>query len=112
MDETEEEQERGVTIEVTTRYFSTPNRNFTILDAPGHRDFIANMITGAAQANCAMLVIDCQPSQFERGWEGNRATTKEHALLARSLGVTQIIVAMNKLENFDYDQERYELIKA
>lgn len=68
MDETEEEQERGVTIEVTTRYFSTPNRNFTILDAPGHRDFIQNMITGAAQANCGLLIIDTKPKAFESGW--------------------------------------------
>ncbi len=105
MDDTEEEQERGVTIEVTTRYFSTPNRNFTILDAPGHRDFIANMITGAAQANCGLLVIDVQISQFERGWEvreTNQGTTREHALLARSLGVTQLVVAMNKMEAVDF----------
>ena len=98
MDETEEEQQRGVTINVTTKFFKTKNRDFTILDAPGHRDFIANMITGAAQANCGILVIDSQPQQFERGWQGYQGTTKEHAILARSLGVTQLIIAINKLE--------------
>ena len=69
MDESEEEQKRGVTIDGTTRYFKTPNRNFVVLDAPGHRDFVVNMITGAAQANAAILCIDCQKGAFERGWK-------------------------------------------
>lgn len=73
---------------MTTRHFSTKERDFTILDAPGHRDFIANMISGAAQANCALLCIDSNTTAFERGWEGYHATTKEHALLARSLGAS------------------------
>ena len=113
MDETEEEQERGVTIEVTTKYFQTPNRNFTILDAPGHRDFIQNMITGAAQANCGLLIIDTKPKAFESGWniEYHLATTREHALLARSLGVIQLIVVFNKMEFVDYDEARYLEIK-
>ena len=90
MDETEEEQKRGVTIDVTTRYFNTPNRNFVVLDAPGHRDFVSNMITGAAQANCAILCIDTCKGAFEEGWnvKGFAGTTKEHASLARGLGVT------------------------
>lgn len=112
MDDTEEEQERGVTIEVTTRHFSTPNRNFTLLDAPGHRDFIANMITGASQANVSILCIDLQPAQFERGWEVAGGTTREHALLARSLGVTQLIIAMNKMEKVDFSQQRFDEVKA
>ena len=114
MDDTEEEQERGVTIEVATRYFSTPNRNFTILDAPGHRDFIANMITGAAQANCGLLLIDVGYSQFERGWQTSSqqsGTTREHALLARSLGVIQLVVVMNKMENVEFKEERYLELK-
>ena len=88
MDVLEEERERGITIELTTRFFSTPNRDFTILDAPGHRDFVANMITGAAQANCGILVLDAMKNAFESGYTGGAGTTKEHAILARSLGVT------------------------
>lgn len=112
MDETEEEQRRGVTIEVTTKFFNTPHRNFTILDAPGHRDFVANMITGAAQANCGILVLDCLTTAFERGWTGFQGTTKEHAILARSLGVTQLVVAFNKLEKLEWSVERFDGIKA
>ena len=103
MDETPEEQERGVTIEVTTKFFKTANRDFTIMDAPGHRDFIGNMITGVAQANCGILVIDSAPGAFERSWDVSEwATCKEHAILARSMGVTQMIVAINKLEVTDW----------
>lgn len=104
MDELEEERARGVTIEVTTRFFQTPHRNFTILDAPGHKDFIANMITGAAQASCGILVVDAAPGGFERSWDGLHTTAKEHAILARSLGVTQLIVAINKLEGHNWEE--------
>ena len=94
---------------MTTRHFRTPNRSFSILDAPGHRDFIANMITGASHANCGILVIDSLRGAFERGWDvGEKTgTTMEHAVLARSLGVTQLIVAMNKLERCEYSEERF-----
>lgn len=68
------------------------------------------MITGAAQANCGILVIDCISGSFERGWRGYHGTTKEHAILARSLGVNQLIVAMNKLEMVDYAKERFDEI--
>ena len=108
MDETEEEQKRGVTIECTTKSFRTPNRVYSILDAPGHRDFVSNMISGAAQANCAILVVDCMSSQFERGWDGYSGTYKEHVSLAKGLGVNQLIVALNKLEKVNWEQERYE----
>ena len=72
------------------------------------------MITGAAQATCAVLCIDCTTGAFEHGWNVAQyaGTTKEHASLARGLGVTQIIVAMNKMENVDFSQARYEEIKA
>ena len=81
-----------------------------ILDAPGHRDFVPNMIMGASQADCAILVIDGNISEFERGFDGGG--TKEHAILARSLGVTQVCVAVNKLDLVDWSAHRFNEIKA
>lgn len=81
----------------------------TLLDAPGHRDFIPNMICGANQADCAILVVDATRGEFETGFEQG-GQTREHALLVRSLGVSQICVAVNKLDNESWSQERFNEI--
>jgi len=102
MDNLKEEQERGVTIDLQHKKFETDKYYFTIIDAPGHRDFIKNMITGASQADAAVLVVSS---------EGVKEQTKEHAFLARTLGVGQMLVAVNKLDMVNYDQAKYEEIK-
>lgn len=108
MDQDEEEREHGVTIHTAIHHFQTPNKNFTIIDAPGHKDFISNMISGAAQAECAVLVIDAHIGGFEKGFENGQ--TKEHAVIARSLGVTQLVVAINKLDLTGWSLERFKYI--
>ena len=99
-DESTSERERGVTIDIGYKTFSTKNRNVLALDAPGHQDFIHNMIAGTCLADYALLVIDSGLNAFDAGFY-KEGRTKEHALLAKTLGVSKLIVAINKLELFN-----------
>ncbi|CAO1630087.1 unnamed protein product [Parajaminaea phylloscopi] len=111
LDASEEERERGVTISTAHATFTLPHRNYTVLDAPGHRDFVPSMITGAAQADAAILVIDATKGAFEAGF-GPKGQTREHAVLIRALGVRDLVVAVNKLDTVNYEQARFEEILA
>jgi elongation factor 1-alpha len=105
MDGLKEERERGLTIDVAHKRFNSDNYYFTIIDAPGHRDFVKNMITGTSQADAAVLVVAAP--------EGVMAQTKEHVFLSRTLGVGQLIVAINKMDATkpEYSEERYNQVK-
>src|SRR5512136_1908725 len=103
MDGLKEERERGLTIDVAHKRFNTPKYYFTIIDAPGHRDFVKNMITGTSQADAAVIVVSAI--------EGPQAQTKEHIFLARTLGVNQIVIDINKMDAVAYSQEKYEAAK-
>jgi len=108
LDKLKAERERGITIDIALWKFETAKFYITIIDAPGHRDFIKNMITGTSQADCAVLVVACGTGEFEAGISKN-GQTREHALLAYTLGVKQLIVACNKMDTTDppYSETRF-----
>jgi len=110
LDNLKAERERGITIDIALWKFESPKFAFTVIDAPGHRDFIKNMITGTSQADVALLIIDSAPGGFEGGWAAE-GQTKEHALLAFTLGVAQMIVGLNKMDSCQYSESRYNDIK-
>jgi elongation factor 1-alpha len=112
LDSLKEERERGVTIDLSFQKFETSKLFYTIIDAPGHRDFIKNMITGTSQADCAILTISSRKGEFEVG-VGPGGQAREHAYLARTLGVGQIVVAISKMDDVttNWSQARYEECK-
>lgn len=104
MDSLKEERERGITIDIAHKRFDTSKYYFTVVDCPGHRDFVKNMITGASQADAAILVVAAP--------DGVMAQTREHIFLSRTLGINQLIVAVNKMDAANYSEERYKEVVA
>jgi len=103
MDSLKDERERGLTIDIAHKKFETDKNYFTIIDAPGHRDFVKNMITGTSQADAAVLVVSVK--------EGVQPQTKEHAFLAKTMGVPQLLVVLNKMDTVNYDEAKYNEVK-
>ncbi len=103
MDHLEEEREQGITIDTSQTFFHTDKRDYVIIDAPGHVEFIKNMISGASQAEAAVLIVDAK--------EGIMEQTKRHAYILGMLGLTQVIVVINKMDLVGYDEARYESVK-
>ena len=103
MDSLKEERERGITIDIAHKRFDTDKYYFTVVDCPGHRDFVKNMITGASQADAALLVVAAPDGVMEQ--------TKEHVFLARTLGINQLIIGINKMDVVKYDEKRYNEVK-
>lgn len=111
LDKLKDERERGVTIDLAFQKFETKKFFYTLIDAPGHRDFVKNMITGASEADCAILVVSAKPGETDvavaAGGQG-----REHAFLLRTLGVNQLIVVINKMDDAQYSKERFDEVKG
>ena len=109
MDTSEEERAKGITVEVGRAHFETDVNRYTILDAPGHKNYVPNMISGAAQADVGVLVISARKGEFETGFEKG-GQTREHALLAKTLGVRQLVVVINKMDDptVEWAQSRFD----
>ena len=104
MDSLKEERERGITIDIAHKRFDTDKYYFTVVDCPGHRDFVKNMITGASQADAAIIVVAAPDGVMEQ--------TKEHVFLSKTLGIKQLIVAVNKMDAAKYDEGRFNEVKT
>ena len=110
MDNSKDERERGITIDLAFQKFETPKYFFTLIDAPGHRDFIKNMITGASEADCAVLVLSAKEGETDTAVApGGQA--REHAFLLKTLGVGQLIVAINKMDDSKFSEAAYNAAK-
>ena len=110
MDNIKDERERGITIDLAFQKFETPKYFFTLIDAPGHRDFVKNMITGASEADCAVLVLSAKEGETDTAVApGGQA--REHAFLLKTLGVNQIIIAINKMDDSNYSEDAFKKAK-
>jgi peptide chain release factor subunit 3 len=111
LDTNEEERAKGKTVEVGRAHFATEKKRYTILDAPGHKNYVPNMIQGVAQADIGVLVISSRKGEFESGFDKN-GQTREHAILAKTLGIRKLIVAINKMDDstVNWEKERYDEI--
>jgi len=110
MDEDDDERNKGKTVECGRAHFDTKKRRYTILDAPGHKNYVPNMISGASQADVAILVVSARRGEFEAGFDRG-GQTREHGLLVKTLGISRVVVAINKMDTCKWDTERYEHIK-
>ena len=104
LDHLEEERKQGITIDTTQVFFTTPKRRYVIIDAPGHVEFVKNMITGASQAEAAVLIVDAE--------EGVKEQTKRHSYMLSMLGLKQVVVVMNKMDLVDYSQDRFNEVRG
>lgn len=112
MDTNEEERTKGKTVEVGRAHFETEKSRFTILDAPGHKSYVPNMISGASQADVGVLVISARKGEFETGFERG-GQTREHAMLAKTLGISKLFVVVNKMDDpsVEWDKDRFDEIE-